>query len=333
MNGARSPPPPYNALMRENDFVSWISNQMPTSPLVPIGIGDDMAAVSTGLSISNPAARPFVLLKIDQALDKVHFDSATHSPRQMGRKAVNRCLSDCAAMACRPRAILISVALPDTATEAFARELFLGARDAAAVFDCPVVGGDTAVWNQRLAITVAAMGVTGNQPVRRCGAKPGDIVCVSGLLGGSILGRHMGFTPRIALAQKLTEIADIHAMMDISDGLAMDFPRLMKASSCSGVIDAAKLPVHPDAHTLSQSDGQPAWRHALSDGEDYELLFTIPPSAAAGLVGVQSIQADVPITAIGKVSSEGPLKLLLPDGSTEDWPRGGWEYAGTGDAK
>ncbi len=316
--------------MRENDFVSWLFNLLPASPLVPIGIGDDMAAVSTGLSISHPVAQPFVLLKIDQALDKVHFDSATHTPRQMGLKAVNRCLSDCSAMACEPRAILISVALPDTTNEAFARELFLGVRDAAAVFDCPVVGGDTAVWNQRLAITIAAMGIAGKRPVRRCGAKPGDIVCVSGMLGGSILGRHMSFTPRIALARTLAQIADIHAMMDISDGLAMDFPRLMKASCCSGTIDAAKLPVHPDACELAHTDGQPAWRHALADGEDYELLFTVDASA---LAAIQRVPMDVPITAIGKVSPAGPLALLLPDGSTTDWPRGGWEYAGTGDVE
>ncbi len=315
--------------MRENDFIAWITAQSPPTPAVRIGIGDDMAAIATespdsGALRGTGVLSPLVLLKIDQALDQVHFDLATHTPREAGRKAVNRCLSDCAAMACLPRAILISVALPQSAGDDFARELFLGSRDAAAVFNCPLVGGDTAIWNQRLAITVAAMGTAEHDPIRRSGAKPGDIVCVSGQLGGSILGRHMTFTPRVAFSQKLATAANIHAMMDISDGLAMDYPRLLAASGCGGVVDTRRLPVHPDARNLATQDGQPAWRHALSDGEDYELLFTL---AASDFPLIANLDTDVPVTAIGTVTGSGPLQLILPDGTAISWPVGGWEYS------
>ena len=318
----------YNATMRENDFIAWITAQTPPTTAVHIGIGDDMAAIAAALPHSGGASGanasgPLILLKIDQALDQVHFDLAIHSPRQAGQKAVNRCLSDCAAMACLPRAILISVALPQAAADNFAKELFLGARDAAAVFNCPLVGGDTAIWNQRLAITIAAMGTADHQPIQRSGAKPGDTVCVSGRLGGSILGRHMTFTPRIAFAQKLVAAAPIHSMMDISDGLAMDFPRLMAASGCGGVVDSRRLPVHPDARKLATQDGQPAWRHALTDGEDYELLFTLAP---ADFPLLENLDPDVPVTAVGTVTESGPLQLALPDGTVVPWPAGGWEH-------
>src|SRR5437660_1417979 len=106
--------------MRENDFLNWLQERAGNSPAVPVGIGDDMAGVTLS-SWQNMA-----LLKIDQALDGVHFDLAVHSARAAGIKAVNRCLSDCAAMACRPAAILVSVALPKSADEQLARELFLG---------------------------------------------------------------------------------------------------------------------------------------------------------------------------------------------------------------
>src|SRR5947207_12628800 len=120
--------------MRENDFLKWIATHTPVHPQVPLNVGDDMAVLNVG------GASGAVLLKIDQCLDQVHFDLRQHTPAQVGRKAVNRCLSDCAAMACVPAAILISVALPREGPgsgEAAAREMFLACRDAAGAFDCP----------------------------------------------------------------------------------------------------------------------------------------------------------------------------------------------------
>src|SRR3954470_14953539 len=141
--------------MRENDFLAWIAQHTPVHPRVPVNVGDDMATVQLLAAAGGASGgAPLVLLKIDQCLDQVHFDLRQHTPAQAGRKAVNRCLSDCAAMACVPAAILISVALPREGPgsgQTAAQELFVACRDAAGVFDCPLVGGDTAIWDQRLA--------------------------------------------------------------------------------------------------------------------------------------------------------------------------------------
>jgi thiamine-monophosphate kinase len=307
--------------MRENEFLKWIREQTPAHAGVPLSIGDDMAAVKLGPSLA--------LLKIDQCLDRVHFDLRQHTAAQAGRKAVDRCLSDCAAMACLPAAIMISVALPKNdqgSGEVFAKELFLACRDAAARFNCPLVGGDTSVWNQRLAITVSALGhLPEGQPlITRSGAKPGDTLFVSGALGGSLLGRHLTFTPRIELAQTIARAAKLglHAMMDISDGLAQDIPRLCEASGVGVRLHTARLPIHEDAWTLSEKDGLPAGFHALADGEDYELLFALDPEAVPTIVNL----SEIPLTAIGELTADRSLLLVDEQSATHPWPTAGWEH-------
>jgi len=300
--------------MRENDFLEWIAGQTPADPRVPIGVGDDMAAVRLPGSLA--------LLKIDQALDRVHFDLRTASPQQAGAKAVNRCLSDCAAMACQPAAILLSVALPADVDQDFAQALFAGCRAAAEAFACPIVGGDTALWDQRLAITVAALGQTGPEPVTRAGARPGDAICVTGSLGGAILGRHMTFTPRITEARQIAAAAPLHAMMDLSDGLAVDLPRLCRRSGVGAIIESAQVPIHADAHQLAFQDQTPPLAHALGDGEDYELLFCLAPRDVAR---VQAACA-LPITRLGQIVAGSELLLQDTTGNYQPWPQGGWEY-------
>ena len=308
--------------MKEKEIFDWIAQNIKHSPHVHIGVGDDMAAVVM------PAHSQFnlALLKIDQALDQVHFDLRMHSPAAVGKKAVNRCLSDCAAMACQPSAILISVALPRAADMRMVRELLRGCESAGAAFDCPIVGGDTAIWDQRLAITVAALGVSKHEPIRRSGARVGDTLCVTGKLGGSILGRHLEFVPRIDLAHRLAHAMNIHAMMDISDGLAMDLPRMMAASGTGACVDGPAIPIHPDAVLLERRDHQPALSHALCDGEDYELLLAVDPRDARLL---SRFDTQTPISIIGKVTAEkGDLVLVDDQGNTKPWPCGGWEYSG-----
>jgi thiamine-monophosphate kinase len=322
--------------MQENDFLEFVARQTPAHPRVPVNIGDDMAVVNLFEPAGAGAADPRALLKIDQCLDGVHFDLARHSLTQAGRKAVNRCLSDCAAMACEPAALLLAVTLPHGATAAMAQELFLACRDAAARFDCPLVGGDTAIWpqtEQRLAITVAALGraAPGVTPVLRSEARVGDLLVVSGALGGSILGHHLDFEPRIELALAVTRAARISAMMDISDGLAQDLPRLCAASSVGARVDGALLPLTPAAHELATSDGKSSVFHGLCDGEDYELLLALAPEQWAKLAPAAAKErggirlAGVPLTVIGAVTSE-PELVVVDAGQVRPWPRGGWEY-------
>jgi thiamine-monophosphate kinase len=252
----------------EFDFLEWIKSQHKPSAFVPVPQGDDLAVLKW-----DPA--DFLLVGVDQVLDGVHFDSAIHPPRSIGRKVMNRNLSDCAAMACLPAAAVATVALHAGTGIEYARELYLGLRDAADPFDCVLVGGDTASWPGKLAVTVTILGKSaGLKPITRAGAKPGDGLYVTGPLGGSILGRHMTFSPRIAMGRALAETGVVTAMLDLSDGLSRDIHQICAASGVGAEIDASAIPIHADAIALSQRDGKPPLEHALHDGEDHELLFS-----------------------------------------------------------
>src|SRR5688500_2054954 len=258
----------------ESEFINWVSaqsqSQSKASSFVVVPPGDDLAVLDW------PAA-DLLLVGVDQVLDGVHFDSAVHSPRQIGRKAMNRHLSDCAAMACLPAAAVATVAAPRGAGVEYLKELFLGLREAADPWSCPVVGGDTGSWDGKLALTVTILGRSaGVPPVTRNGARVGDGVFVTGPLGGSIIGRHLTFSPRVALARDLALAGAVHAMIDLSDGLSRDVRHLCAASGVGVVIDADAVPIHEDAQALFRRDRRTPLEHALHDGEDYELLFTGP---------------------------------------------------------
>lgn len=232
-----------------------------------LGVGDDLAALDW-------PADELLLVGVDQVLDGVHFNAAVHEAKAIGRKAMNRNLSDCAAMACLPVAALATVALPRGSGVEYAKEIYLGIEEAAARFDCVVVGGDTGSWTGPLAVTVSIIGRSGGvTPVTRSNAKAGDFIYVSGALGGSILGRHMTFEPHVKLARQLAADFRLSAMIDLSDGLSRDLKNICVASGVGAIVDAAAIPIHADAVELSR-DGTSALAHALHDGEDYELLLT-----------------------------------------------------------
>src|SRR6266850_1322292 len=290
----------------ESDFLDWIRAQQKPSPLVRLAAGDDLAVL-------NWPANELLLVGADQVLDGVHFDSLKHTPRQIGRKAMNRNLSDCAAMACLPAAAIATVALPRGAGMEFAKELYLGLREAGDAFDCPIVGGDTASWDGRLALSVAILGHAGGiAPITRAGAKATDGIYVTGALGGSILGRHITFTPRIREARTLAESVAISAMIDISDGLSIDLARLCQQSNVGATIDAAAIPIHQDAVALSKQSGRSPLEHALHDGEDHELLFTCSTRPPIG-------------TLIGRITADRSL-LIQKNGRNETLSAKGWDY-------
>ncbi len=249
-------------------------------------------------------------------LDGVHFESAVHGPRAIGRKAMNRNLSDCAAMACLPAAAVATLALPRGAGLDYARELYLGMAEAGEPFGCPVVGGDTGTWAGPLAVTVTVLGRSaGVEPVTRSGARPGDGIYVTGPLGGSRGGRHMTFAPRVRLARDLAARFRLHAMADVSDGLLRDLRNLCDASGVGADVDAGRVPIHGDV-----SHGRPGRRrsaHAMTDGEDYELLIASPDPLPP------------PCVRVGTVTAGPGFTLATVDGRTvRGWPgAGGWEHA------
>jgi thiamine-monophosphate kinase len=287
----------------ESDYIEWIRGLDHGSPLCEIGVGDDLAALKW------PAA-DLLLVGVDQVIDGVHFNSAAHTPQQIGRKAMNRNLSDCAAMGCLPTAALAAVALPKDFSVDRAKQLYRGLREAGDLFDCPVVGGDTATWDGKLVLSVTILGRSAGQKlITRSGAKPGDNIFVTGPLGGSILGRHLTFEPRVALGRRIAPIAS--AMIDLSDGLSRDLTHICRASAVGAQIDSNLIPIHPDAQELSNRDKIPPLDHALNDGEDYELLFT---SAAPEIEGAIRIGQTTPEPAILLRDSAGTLHPLEPRG-------------------
>ncbi len=270
-----------------------------------MGVGDDMAQIA--------APTNQFLLSSDLLLDGVHFDSQIHTFRQIGRKAVARALSDCAAMAVRPTALLVSVALPKQMSSQNVEDLFEAMHVMAEEFEAGVAGGDTARWNAPLAIdiTVAAEPYPGITPIKRSGAKSNDVLYTTGPLGGSILGKHLAFVPRIQEASTIaTRLGnDLHAMIDISDGLTLDLWRMCEASGVGALLDESLLTnlISDAARNCAQKDGADALVHALSDGEDYELLLSVAPSADT---------AGLPLIPLGRVGLSG-LAITRLDGRVE----------------
>jgi len=252
----------------EFDFIDWIRRQTTAHEHVLVPPGDDLAVLKW-------SADDLLIVGVDQVLDTVHFDSNVHTPREIGRKVMNRNLSDCAAMACLPAAAVATVALPKSRDIDYAKQLFLGMKVAAEIFDCAIVGGDTASWDAPLAMTVTILGRSaGIPPLRRSGAKPGDHIYVTGPLGGSILGRHMSFQPRVREARQLGKTGIVTSMIDISDGLSRDLRHICRESRVGATLHSSEIPIHPDADILSRQTCRYPIEHALHDGEDYELLFT-----------------------------------------------------------
>jgi thiamine-monophosphate kinase len=288
----------------EFDLIDWIQRNQAKSPLILTGIGDDLALLKW-------PANDLLLVGVDQVIDGVHFDSSVHSPEQIGRKVINRNLSDCAAMGCLPAAAVVAVALPKAVSIEYAKQLYVGLRDAAGAHDCAIVGGDTATWDGKLVVSATVLGRSdGVRPVMRGGAIAGNEIYVTGPLGGSILGRHLTFEPRVALGRKLASVAT--AMIDLSDGLSRDLGHICRASGVGAVIESKLVPIHSDAVELSLRNGVSALEHALNDGEDYELLLTGP----AGIDGAIRVGRIVPEPGI----------YLMENGATRPLQADGWQH-------
>lgn len=257
--------------MQEFDYIAWLRSQTPPDRRVLVGPGDDAAV------LARPAGP--VLVTVDMLMDGTDFHLAEVGPRRAGRKAMAVNLSDVAAMAGTPTAAVVSVALPKSMTRESANELYFGLRGVADDFGVPVVGGDTNSWNGPLVVSVTVLGeVRGRGTVLRRGAKPGDWVFVTGPLGGSILGHHLDFTPRVREALALHAAVELHAMCDVSDGLAADLYHILEESRCGAVLVAESVPVSAAAVELSRTSGKSPLEHALGDGEDFELVFTVSPA-------------------------------------------------------
>jgi thiamine-monophosphate kinase len=267
---------------------------------VVLGAGDD-CAVLRGSQRDN-----LMLLKTDCVVEGIHFET-TSSPASVGWKAMARPLSDFAAMSGVPQFALVTLIVPAERTLTWTKKIYRGLEKAARAFGVAIVGGETSSIKGPVVISVSLTGyVEKNRWVSRSGGKANDELFVTGRLGGSLRGQHLKFMPRIEEARWLTKHFSIHAMMDLSDGLGADLPRLARASGVGFEVEENAIPRQRGC-TISQ---------AMSDGEDYELLFAISPHHSAQLINRWDKRfPKLPLTRIGRLNSSFVIRpSSLPPG-------------------
>lgn len=303
----------------ELQFVEWLRSNLPPHRCLRIGLGDDAAVLQL-------VGQADCVVTVDMLSDGVDFHVGEVSAERIGRKALAVNLSDLAAMAARPLAAVVAITLPKAMGWELGKSLYMGMRPLAEEFDVAIAGGDTNSWDHPLAISVTAIGqMEGRPPLTRNGARPGDVVMVTGRFGGSILGHHFDFTPRIREAILLRREFDVHAGIDCSDGLAIDLHRICIESGCGAEIKTTSIPVSDAAHELSRRTGDSISpiEHALHDGEDFELILAVPPAEAARILEEQPL--SVPVTEIGRftegrgfrqIDESGRRSPLEPHGFT-----------------
>lgn len=285
----------------ETEFLDWLRNRLPPHPCLRLGIGDDAAVLDLG-------SRHDCVVTVDLLTEGVDFLLAETSLARVGRKALAVNLSDIAAMAARPLAAVVALALPRAAALDTAIGVYQGLLPLAERYQMAIAGGDTNTWDGPLAIAITVIGqITERGVLRRNGARPGDAIVVSGSFGGSILVKHFDFEPRVNEALVLHERYELHAGMDVSDGLSLDLSRLAAASGCGAVLDMEKIPIAAAAHELSRlrNDGISPLERALSDGEDFELLLAVPRNEAERMMVDESF--GVELTIVGEFTSEPGL--------------------------
>lgn len=298
----------------EFGLIQRIARNVSRDPRALAGIGDDCAVLPT----ENPDR--FLLFTTDPVLEGVHFD-AKATPYQIGWKAIARNLSDIAACGGRPKWALVSAGLRADMKAEFVDELYRGMNTAATQFGAHVVGGDTTHVTGPFFLAASMVGEVERAHLKlRSAARAGDSILVTGTLGGTIAGKHLEFTPRVRESRWLVEHFPVNAMIDISDGLAGDLHHILEQSGVGARIVAPRIPISEAARHL-ECEGdieRSSLDMALYDGEDFELLFTIPSEHVEPLLADWQKQFSLPLRSIGAITAEsGALILVDPHGEEE----------------
>jgi thiamine-monophosphate kinase len=279
----------------EDAVVEAITRELRFDGRVEIGPGDDCALVRFGQNLQ--------LLKTDCVVEGIHFLPETPG-QAVGWKALCRVISDIGAMGGDPLDAVITVAISPDRELDWLTDLYAGLNEAAARYGVNLVGGETSRSPGPVFVSVALTGkIEKERLVVRSGGKVGDRLYVTGRLGGSLQGKHLSFEPRLAESRWLTQNFKLHAMIDLSDGLGSDLPRLAKASGTGFEIDFSALPKNAGC-----SEEQ-----ALTDGEDYELLFAVSEEDGAKLEA-DWIKAfpELPLARIGRLTERNGDPLIKP---------------------
>jgi thiamine-monophosphate kinase len=290
--------------MNEFELIARLTKHLPTNENVLVGAGDDCAVLDLGVP------EKLILFKTDAVVEGVHFTRET-PPEKIGRKALARCLSDIAAMAGTPTAALVTIALPKEFDADFIAQIYVGLNSLAKKLGVAIVGGETTTNPERILISIALLGtVPRGRQILRSGAKVGDAIFVTGELGGSLAGKHLEFEPRLAEARWLAEHFSIHALMDLSDGLAGDLRHILRASNVGAELLKPAIPISRAAKAGASraiSTSKPAFAAALTDGEDFELLFTVAAKDAVKLLDAWKKKfPKLKLSCVGKiVAGEG----------------------------
>jgi thiamine-monophosphate kinase len=286
--------------VNEFELIEKLTRSLPTNKSVVTGSGDDCAVLDFGIP------EELLLFKTDAVVEGIHF-KADAAPEKIGHKALARCLSDIAAMAGTPTAALVTIALPKTFDTAFIEGVYTGMTALARKHDVAIAGGETTTNPERILISVALIGlVPRGKAALRSGAEAGDAIFVTGELGGSLAARHLEFEPRLAEARWLAEHFAIHAMIDLSDGLAGDLRHILKASRVGAELLTSSLPISRAAKLASkaESSAKTPLLAALTDGEDFELLFTVASKDAVPVLDAWKKQfPKLALTCIGKITA------------------------------
>lgn len=292
--------------MNEFELIARLTKNLPRNDSVVVGPGDDCAVLECG------APDQQMLFKTDAVVEGIHFTKET-PPEKVGHKALARCLSDIAAMAGTPGAALVTIGLPRDYDAKLVEQIYDGMNALAKTHGVAIVGGETTTSPERMFISIALTGfVPKGKAVLRSGAKTGDAIFVTGELGGSLAGKHLDFEPRLTEARWLATHFKVHSMIDLSDGLAGDLRHILNASHVGAELLSRAVPITRAAKLAAKesTSAKPALLAALTDGEDFELLFTVASQSAVKLVDAWKDQfPKLKLSCIGKITSELGLRL------------------------
>ena len=292
--------------MQEFELIQKLIPLLPGNASLRVGAGDDCAVIDMGV----PGRE--LLFKTDAVVEGIHFKPG-EEPERIGHKALARCLSDIAAMAGTPLAALVTLGLPPQFDPAVIEAIYRGMGTLAERHGVAIAGGETTTNPDRMLLSIALIGwVERGKAVLRGGASPGDALFVTGELGGSLAGKHLDFQPRLEEARWLARHFEIHSMIDLSDGLAGDLRHILKASHAGADLLATAIPLSRAARLASRakSSAKPALLAALTDGEDFELLFTLPGRLAVQLLDAWKKEfPKLRLSCIGKITADAGVRI------------------------